>query len=489
MGTSASAAERIRRFGIEVEAAEADRAADDAARVLANFRALALPFGVSDDPGRFARLLADARRAHKASKPHPAYRNAGSDLGEAWARAEQVQAQHNAFIDIFDLDATTTAAAFEAAPLRGVPFAYKDVFVTPRRRPTAGIGYGHRWAGGAPSRTIAALENAGAIAVGATNMDPWCYLPVGINPFFGRVSHPLGGDLVTGGSSSGSAVAVAAGAVAFALGTDTGGSVRVPAALCGIFGLKTTHGLLEDQGLVPLSYSQDTIGLLGRDPLLIARVLDVLAPGLPNGPWSHEGGRPLTIGIDPASLSDCDPPTPRAVERARQSLRRMGAEVRTVSLPGFDALNAAAGILTAVEAASIHAARLASHPEWYPSMIRQRLLPGLLYDGIDYVNALRLRGVCLQKGLDLFAEIDAILCPVVARAAPRLTDEQAADDAAVGALSAEFLRLNRPINYLGLPAVAFPAGRTDGGHPVGLQLVGSPFADAALLEISRALAD
>ncbi|HEX9903449.1 MAG TPA: amidase [Propylenella sp.] len=491
MTGNAAAAERIRRWGIAIKAAEAERAGEDAARVLADFGPLPLPIGDSDDPGLFARLLADARRGYRASGQAPTHRPVETGLGDLLAQAESVQAAHNAFIEIFGSDAGPGAAlphGSEAAPLRGMPFAYKDVFVTPRRRPTAGVGHGHRWTGGEASGTIAALENAGAIAVGATNMDPWCYLPVGINPFFGRVSHPLGGDLVTGGSSSGSAVAVATGAVAFALGTDTGGSVRVPAALCGIWGLKTTHGLLEDRGLVPLSFSQDTIGLLGRDPLLIARVLRVLAPGLPGGGWPRQEARPPRIGIDPALLSGCDPATLRAFEGVRDSLRGMGAELRDVSLPYYKALNPAAGIVTAVEAASIHVAGLASHPEWYPSMIRQRLLPGLLYDGIDYVRALRLRGICLRKAIELFSEVDSILCPVVPRAAPRLTDKEAADEAAVGALSAEFLRLNRPVNYLGLPALAFPAGRTDGGHPVGLQLIGPPFSDAALLELARPLA-
>jgi aspartyl-tRNA(Asn)/glutamyl-tRNA(Gln) amidotransferase subunit A len=187
-------------------------------------------------------------------------------------------------------------------------------------------------------------------------------------------------------------------------------------------------------------------------------------------------------------LSGCDPDVRRALDAAVGMLSDRGIGIEEVSLALFDELNWAAAVLTASEAVSIHAARLSDHPEWYSPIVRGRLLLGLLYGAADYVDALRLRGVCLRDALLLVSRVDALLCPVVGRAGPRLSDAEAADDAIVGALAFEFLRYNRPINYLGLPAVTFPAGMSEAGDPVGLQLVGAPYTDFGLLELARSLA-
>lgn len=490
---TATAAERIRRRGIAVSDAEAERASVAAAQVLEQFRGLAGKLRDADDPGLFASLLHEGRPGLRAADHRvggDAAALAPADIDRTLAEAHRLQRSLNLFIDIFDEEATRRArqvmeSRHDAPPLQGVPFAYKDVFATSGRLPTAGVGHGQRWEGKASS-AIAALERAGAIAVGATNLDPWCYLPVGINPFFGRVVHPLGDDRVTGGSSSGSAVAVASGLVPFALGTDTGGSVRVPAAICGIFGLKTTHGSLPDRGLIPLSFSQDTIGVLARDPSTIARVLDVLAPSFAAS-GGAERGAAVRVGVDRGMLADCDDETERAFETAEETARRAGAEIVPIDLPFFAELNSAAGLITASEAASIHAGRLASHPEWYPSSVRARLLLGFLYSGADYADALRLRGAYLRKILDTFGALDAILAPVLPRAEPRLTNQDALDDGTVGRLSLEFLRLNRPVNYLGLPALSFPARKAKDGGSVGMQLIGRPFAELFLLDFAHAL--
>lgn len=497
-----SAAEKLRHLGIAGDDAEAVEAEEAVARAVATFRSLTGRLREGAKPETFASIfdaMSHALRRDRGSRkpsedPSPEAEDIEADFTATLDRAARVQEQFNAFIEITADAARAHAARLDPkrpAPLSGRFFVHKDVFVTGDRLPTAGVGHSHRWHG-PQSTTIKALEAAGAITVGAANLDPWCYVPLGLNAFFGRVLHPLGGDLLTGGSSSGSAVAIATGVVDFALGTDTGGSVRLPAALCGVFGLKTTHGLILDQGLVPLSPSQDSIGILGRDLEIISSVLHVLAPDLP-GESAADGrsvAAPLSglrVGVDRAMMADVDLEIARVLDETLARLRALGASVSEVSLPALDAVNAAAAIVTGAEAGAIHVERLATRPEWFPAMIRQRLLVGLLYETGDYHEALRLRPAYLTEVLNgPFAEADFMLAPVLAKVAPRLADVEG--DVASAALVAGFLRFNRPVNFLGLPAVAIPSGRSRSGAPIGLQLIGRPYADATLLGLARHLA-
>src|SRR5687768_3888219 len=239
--------------GLAVDPVEAQQAAEACARTVAVFRSQVRHFSAGEDADAFSRLLTDSgcrfatQTETQAASDPPDFSAAELDAEGILESARLLQAGSNAFVEIFETRTKRRAeqlrklAPGARGPLHGLSFAIKDVFVLPKRLPTAGVGDGHRWVG-PPSTVVAALEGAGATAVGATMLDPWCYIPLGINPFFGRVRYPPGGDRLTGGSSSGSAVAVASRVVPFALGTDTGGSVRLPAALCGVYGLKTTHG-------------------------------------------------------------------------------------------------------------------------------------------------------------------------------------------------------------------------------------------------------
>ena len=486
---ASAALDRLERRGIPASPIEAEQALDAATRTVATFRALADRLGVGAAPEAFSSQLNSFRSRAATSaaglisveEPSPAPTDA--DIDAIIERAEEAQRQFNAFIEITAESAYADAQRHRSAPsprgsLSGHCFAHKDVFVTTDRLPSVGVGEGHRWRG-PMSTTLAALKRAGAVTVGATNLDPWCYVPLGLNDYFGRVRHPLGRELLTGGSSSGSAVAVASGVVGFALGTDTGGSIRLPAALCGIYGLKTTQGLIRDPGMAPLSASQDCLGILGSCPEIIEAALHVVAPGL--SMLTGAGRGELSVGVDAADDGKLDPAIAGALDATLARFREIGATVKDVTLPELDAVNAAAAIITGFEAASIHAGRLVVHPEWYPAAIRQRLLIGLLYDEADYREATRIRAAYLREVLcGAISAVEVILAPVLAVVGPCVAD-------ASPHLVGSFLRFNRPANFLGVPALAVPVGHGSDGLPVGMQLIGRPFADAALLEIAAAL--
>jgi aspartyl-tRNA(Asn)/glutamyl-tRNA(Gln) amidotransferase subunit A len=487
---AAAAVDRLARRGVEASLADAEAAADAAGRTVAAFRRLAGQLRGDIAAGWFAAWIealrpsstgagsAAPRAARPAADPEAA-------VAAALARAEEVQRRFNAFIEITAEVARagalrqTSLPPGRRGPLWGQPFAYKDAFVAPDRLPTAGVGCGHRWRG-PESTTLAALERAGAIAIGATNLDPWCYIPLGLNDYFGHPRHPAGDELLVGGSSSGSAVAVATGVVDFALGTDTGGSVRVPAALCGVYGLKTTHGLIRDPGLVPLGAAQDTVGILGGSPAHVAEALAAIAPHR-SAAGRDRDGKPAVV-VERAMLEACDGPVAAAIDDIVRRLRALGASIGDAVLPELDGINAAAGILTGFEAGALHGERMAAHPEWYPDMVRQRILTGLLYEEQDYRDALTLRAAYLAEVTGgVLGGADAVVAPVVPMLAPRIADVSSPT------LVPQFLRFNRPVNFLGFPSLAVPTGGRD-GSPVGAQIIGRPFAEPELLRFAEKLA-
>ncbi|WP_377810434.1 amidase [Azospirillum sp. A29] len=400
----------------------------------------------------------------------------------------------NAFIELFP-DAEEWARALPAVSADGprpapwgLPFAYKDVFVTAGRQPTVGAGHGYRWGGARTSVALDRLEAAGAIAIGALNLDPHCYAATGLNPYFGRVLNPVNARFAVGGSSSGSAAAVAAGIVPFALGTDTGGSVRIPAALCGVLGFKPTAGAVGDPGIAPLSPSQDEIGLIARDPALLRAVFVAL-----RDPASREHddcplrAGPLRVGLPVEWLRTGVEPEVAAV--VRSVLCRMtegGAVAAEVALPPLDALNVCAGTITSFEASALHRTALAERPDWYPAAVRRRLVAAAEVGRDAYDQALRDREAHRAAVIEgAFAAADVLLCPVIGVPAPRLDGVDDDDVTIAGATTLAFLRFNRPFSLLGLPALALPAGHDRNGMPVGVQIVGRPGADDLVLAIAE----
>jgi aspartyl-tRNA(Asn)/glutamyl-tRNA(Gln) amidotransferase subunit A len=465
--------------------------------------------GVSADMVRLAATLADASDVHGKLPANAAFADhfergladphdaapleAAAQTASVWreafpvagctATARALQQQTNAFIEIFD--APDLSKSDVLSPLAGLPFAYKDALATPERSPTVGVGKGYRWSG-PPSTTLARLRGLGAVAIGATNLDPHSYMPVGLNRDFGRALNPHGSRFAVGGSSSGSAVAVAAGIVPFAVGADTGGSVRIPAAMCGVFGLKPSYGAIVDPGLAPLSPSHDGIGFLAADVALLATVFAAFRPEPKDDP---QGERPLVIGIDPAitrdSVSaDVGNNLTALLARARDT----GFAFADARLPSFAHFNALASTITSFEAIAIHREAMAATPEFYPGAVRRRLLSAACVSEEQYTLGQALRPRLLDHVLStVFDHCDIIICPTIGVSAHEVADLAEDDVSRAGGIALEYLRLNRPFSYLGLPSLSIPFGKDKNGIPTGFQFVGRPHSEFLLMRAAARL--
>ncbi len=403
-------------------------------------------------------------------------------------RARAVDALVNCFI-AFEDDAPQRAASGAQGPLHGVPYAYKDVFTHRGVTPTVGVRGVTLEMQAADATVLKRLNVAGAIALGSLNLDPFAYGVTGTNPDFGDARNPWDPSRIAGGSSGGAAAAVAARAVPFAIGTDAGGSVRIPAALCGVTGLKPTLGRIPMRGAAPLTWSQDTVGILARSVRDVALVLEhvaghdpkdagsILAP-VPAFATLVESCERARVGFDPEAIAGhTTPEIADAAEAALAVFAGLGAEIVEVDLSMLDAFDAAACVLTWAEASAVHERTFGADPAAYPPAIRARLEVALAAHGADHANAMRLQGRALAQLLDgPLAVADVLLAPTVA--APAVTIDSLREDAA--GVSLGHLRHNRPFNFTGVPGLAVPVGFDAGGLPLGVQLVARPWAAALL---------
>jgi aspartyl-tRNA(Asn)/glutamyl-tRNA(Gln) amidotransferase subunit A len=414
------------------------------------------------------------------------------------ARAHSVDAVVSCFI-AFDDDVSKRAAALEHAsprgPLHGVPYAYKDVFAHRDATPTVGARGVTLELRARSSSVLDRLDEAGAIALGSLNLDPFAFAATGVNPDFGDTRNPWDPTRIAGGSSGGAAAAVAACAVPFAIGTDSGGSIRIPAALCGVTGLKPTLGRIPKTGTAPLTFSQDTVGILARSARDVALVLQHVSGHDPDDAASIPAPVPavvepggslegIRIGSDPDLFADrTTPDIATAAASALEVFTGLSAQPVEVDLDVLDALDAAATVLTWAEAGSVHEPTFGTNAAGYAPEIRARLELALAAHGVDHVNAMRLQGRALAHLLDgPLAVADVLLVPTVA--APAVTIDSLRRDA-IG-VSVGHLRLNRPFSFTGLPALAVPVGFSPEGLPLGAQLVAKPWAERTLLACAAA---
>lgn len=409
------------------------------------------------------------------------------------ARAREVDAAVNAFLAL-DGDAPERAAVLELraarGPLHGVPYAHKDVFAHRGATPTVGARDVRLPLRARRATVLERLDRAGAMSLGSLNLDPFAYGATGVNPDFGDVRNPWDPARIAGGSSGGAAAAVAARAVPFAIGTDAGGSIRIPAALCGVTGLKPTLGRIPKTGAAPLTYSQDTVGILARSARDVALVLehvaghdreDAASIPAPVPPFAELGGscRGVRIGSDPDRFAGRTTlEIAAAAESALAVFEGLGADPVEVDLSLLDDLDAAATVLTWAEAGAVHERALRAEPARYAPAVRARLELALAAHAADHVNAMRLQGRALARLLDgVFATADVLLVPTIA--GPAVTIDSLQGDAVD--VSIGHLRLNRPFNFTGLPALAVPIGFSADGLPLGVQLVTRPWGEQTLL--------
>ncbi len=409
----------------------------------------------------------------------------------------------NAFVRLDADEALDAAAALDArgdytAPLAGVPMAHKDMFYRAGKVSTCGSRIFAGQPAGTTATALARLDAAGAVDLGTLHMAEFAHNSTGHNSFLGPARNPWNPDHITGGSSSGSAVAVAAGMAWCALGSDTGGSIRLPAHFCGVVGVKPTQGLVSRHGAMPLSFSLDTVGPVARSAEDAAIVLEQIAGPDPADATTEAGFearyadacradvRGMTVAIpDRFYCEGLSPDVARVLDEAAASFAAIGVRVRSVRLPDQDGLSAAQLVLVASEAASQHCGMLAAGADYDPQ-IRNRLRNGLGYSAQDYLRAVRSRGPALRAHLEACEGIDALLTPVAPFDAPTLAETDVGGSPDAESLIQSISRFMRPANYLGTPALAFPAGFSGRGLPVGLQLVGRPFAERTLFAMAAA---
>ena len=422
-------------------------------------------------------------------------------------RIAQWQPSLNAFMAI---EADTALAAADAADahlakgnnrgvLHGVPLAHKDMYYDAGKVVTCGSQIRRDFVATTTATALQRLKDAGTVRLGSLQMSEFAYGPTGHNAHYGPVHNPWDIARVTGGSSSGSGSAVAARLTFAALGSDTGGSIRMPAHFCGVTGLKTTVGRISRAGAMPLSQSLDTVGPLARSVEDCALLLGLMAGADPEDPTAITGPVPdyaaattgsikgLTIGVPSAFyVDDLDSEVAGILEETVAVLKREGATIVQVELPDQRQLTAACQLVLAVEAAAFHKRWMIERPQDYGPQVLMRLQNGLAIPGVSYLEAVRWRGPALSAHLAATSGVDAVIAPVAPVAAPTIAESDVGNSPDAEAVIQRLTRFTRPINYLGLPSLAIPSGFTRSGLPVGMQLIGRSFDEAMLLRIGAA---
>jgi aspartyl-tRNA(Asn)/glutamyl-tRNA(Gln) amidotransferase subunit A len=379
--------------------------------------------------------------------------------------------------------------------LGGVPLAHKDMFYRAGRVTTCGSRLYANVKATDTATALKRLDAAGAIDLGTLHMAEFAHNSTGHNAYLGPARNPWNTEHITGGSSSGPGAAVAAGLVHGALGSDTGGSIRLPCHFCGVTGLKPTLGSVSRAGTMPLSFSLDTIGPMARCAEDVAALLTPLIGSDPDDPTA-EGGtfgdvvaacsaqvEGLTVGLPTKFYTDdLTSDVASTLHGCVRILEHLGITVRPVDLPNQDSLAAAQLVLVASEAASQHRERLFTDDPYDP-LIRNRLINGLGYSAQDYLMALRCRGEALSRHLVALDGVDAVLAPIAPFDAPKISETDMGGGPNAEILTQSISRFMRPANYLGVPAIAFPAGFSSRRLPIGLQLMGKPFGEATLFAL------
>ncbi|WP_160349966.1 amidase [Bordetella sp. 15P40C-2] len=385
------------------------------------------------------------------------------------------------------------SAGHELPRLAGVPMAHKDVFARNGAAVTCGSPLLRDFRPAGRADALANLEEAGSITFASLHLSEFIRSPMGYNPHLGPCRNPWNPEHVSGGSSSGSAAAVAVGIGYGSLGTDTGGSVRIPASMCGLVGIKPTHSRISTRGVTPLSWSLDAVGPIARTAADCAMMLDALKPRFPMAdlPASFPAEtiklNGLRIGVVSAWMDELEESPAACLKEAGRVLASLGAQLSSVQLQQLDLLDACQEIVRETEAATVHSRYLRAQPLDYSDEVRWRTEPGFFRFATEYADILRLRASLLDEFLDhAFAQVDYLLTPTIPAAAPAVLvaygDDTDLRKRLVGSLS----RYTRVFNFLGLPALTVPCGFDDGGLPVGMQLIGRPFAERRLLGIAHA---
>jgi len=423
------------------------------------------------------------------------------DLAEACFRQiERLNPTLNAFITVCDVATLNPQPSEQTIPfalanaLRGIPIAVKDLFDTAGIRTTAGSKFLEDNIPESDAFVIEKIKQAGATIMGKTNTHEIALGVTGNNPHYGTARNPWNPDLIPGGSSSGSAIAVATGMALGALGTDTGGSIRIPASLCGVVGFKPTYGRVSTRGVFPLSWNLDHVGPITscvRDAALLLQVISIYDPIDPASIKMLTGdylghlvddmeGRKIAIGVG-EFVESADPEVLSAVrDAAKVFVEVLGCKIQEVNVSWMREAAIANSTMTRSDGAAVHRDRLQEHPEMFGEDILRRLQDGAKTTSTEYALARRTQTE-VKKRCELFFEsTDYLMVPSTPIAAPAIDGNDAVEQAA------RLTRFTAPFNLAGLPAIFIPCGFTKAGLPIGLQIVSKAWADAKVLNAAYA---
>ncbi len=417
------------------------------------------------------------------------------------ARIEKLNPSLNAFITVMSESALVEARSAEAeigrgewrGALHGIPVALKDLIDTAGVRTTAASGLYKDRVPGEDAEVVQRLREAGAVIIGKNNLHECAYGGSSLISYFGEVHNPWDVGRIAGGSSGGSAAAVAAGLAYAAIGTDTAGSIREPAALCGCVGIKPTYGRVSGRGVIPLSLSLDHIGPLAatvEDAAIVLQAVagydsrDITSVDVPVADYVsavREGVKGIRVGVPrDYFFDDLDVDVAAAMEHALEGLQSLGAELKDVHLdvPTDRRLQMA-------EAYAFHAENVAKSPELYlPDTVR-RIRAGEDASASEYIQRRREQDEARRNIRAAFADVDVLVTPTIPMPAPAIADLKADPDALRPA-ELKLLRNTRPFNVWGLPAISVPCGFTQSGLPIGMQIAGPHWREDLVLQVAYA---
>lgn len=427
----------------------------------------------------------------------------------ALARVALLNSRLNAFITIVADHAREQARRAEKeiargrhrGALHGIPVTLKDNILTRGIRTTAGSKFFSPPDSEEEATVVRRLAQAGAILIGKTNLHEFAYGASTENPYFGSARNPWDLERIAGGSSGGSAVAVAAGIGFASLGSDTGGSIRIPSALCGTVGLKPTYGRVSCFGIVPLSRSLDHAGPIARSVADVAILLQAIAGFDPRDSFTQRKPVPdysRTLGRKTRGtrlgwprdffFDQVDGEVRSAIEAAARKFQNLGARIETMDLPYLKDSVEPATLIAIAEARHFHESQgfFPARASQYGDDVRKRLEQGADVRAADYLAAFEARERITQEFDRALQKVDAILAPTVPVGAPKIGEQVVHIAGEEETVRSALIRLNRPANFVGNPAISLPCGFTKAGLPIGLQIIGRKWEEARLLQIAHA---
>jgi aspartyl-tRNA(Asn)/glutamyl-tRNA(Gln) amidotransferase subunit A len=428
-------------------------------------------------------------------------------FNEAMERIHQLQPKLNSFITITEEEGRKAATEAESeirkgqyrGPLHGIPISIKDLFATRGVRTTAGSKVLAQWIPDYDATAVARLRQAGMVLVGKNHMHEFAYGVTSDNPHYGPARNPWDSTRVPGGSSGGSAAAVATSQCSASLGSDTGGSIRIPSAVCGTVGLKPTYGRVSRYGAVPLAWSLDHAGPITKTVEDAAIMLAAIAGAdpkdrsassrsIPDYRKQMQGSiRGLRLGVPRQYFFEhVDPEIQKFVSAALRQLESMGATRVEVDIPDLENCSAMEAHITLAEATSYHEQYLKKQADDYSPGVRTNLEAGRYLLATDYVKSQRARTLLKNNFNEAFKRADVIVSPTLPTFSPRVGDVWVQSGDLREHVIDAFLRFNIPYDLTGLPAISIPCGFTSTGLPIGLQIAGKAFDETTVLRVANA---